>query len=201
MTAMTNRTKTYSFALLAVLGAIALVVAGCGGGGSTGESSNASSKDGTSSESSGGYGGRYGGSSESESKSASSESAAGAESGAGVVSLGNAQKLGMVLVDSNGMTLYDFHKDKGTTSSCYGPCAEGWPPMLTEGEPTVGNGASASKLGTTERKDGTMQVTYAGHPLYTFVEDKKPGEANGNDVSAFGAEWYALQGNGEEAGD
>jgi len=201
VTAMTNRTKTYSFALLAVLGAIALVVAGCGGGGSTGESSNASSKDGTSSESSGGYGGRYGGSSESESKSASSESAAGAESGAGVVSLGNAQKLGMVLVDSNGMTLYDFHKDKGTTSSCYGPCAEGWPPMLTEGEPTVGNGASASKLGTTERKDGTMQVTYAGHPLYTFVEDKKPGEANGNDVSAFGAEWYALQGNGEEAGD
>ncbi len=65
----------------------------------------------------------------------------------------------------------------------------------------MGNGASASKLGTTERKDGTMQVTYAGHPLYTFVEDKKPGEANGNDVSAFGAQWYALKGNGEEAGD
>ena len=45
-----------------------------------------------------------------------------------------------------------------------------------------------------------MQVTYAGHPLYTFVEDKKPGEANGNDVSAFGAQWYALKGSGEEAG-
>ncbi len=106
----------------------------------------------------------------------------------------------MVLVDSEGMTLYDFHKDKGTTSSCYGPCAEGWPPMLTEGEPTVGNGAMASKLGTTERKDGTTQVTYAGHPLYTFVGDEGPGEANGNDVSAFGAQWYALKGNGEEAG-
>jgi predicted lipoprotein with Yx(FWY)xxD motif len=194
---MTNRTKTYSFALLAVLGAMALAVAGCGGGGgSTSESSNASSNENASSESSS----RYGGESESESKSASSESAPGAESGAGVVSLGNAQKLGMVLVDSNGMTLYDFHKDKGTKSSCYGPCEEGWPPMLTEGEPTVGNGASASKLGTTERKDGTMQVTYAGHPLYTFVEDKKPGEANGNDVSAFGAQWYALKGSGEEAG-
>jgi predicted lipoprotein with Yx(FWY)xxD motif len=208
VTEVTNRTmRTHSFALLAVLGAIALAVAGCGGGGgssSSSESSNASSNENASSESSSGYGGRYGGGSESESesesKSASAESAPGAESGAGVVSLGNVQKLGMVLVDSNGMTLYDFHKDKGTTSSCYGPCAEGWPPMLTEGEPTVGNGASASKLGTTERKDGT-KVTYAGHPLYTFVEDKKPGEANGNDVSAFGAQWYALKGSGEEAGD
>jgi len=202
--AITKTHKTYSFALLAVLGAFALAVAGCGGGSSsTSENSNAGSNETASSESSNGYGGRYGGGNENEgeNKSASAESAPGAESGAGVVSLGNVQKLGMVLVDSNGMTLYDFHKDKGTTSSCYGPCAEGWPPMLTEGEPSVGNGASASKLGTTERKDGTMQVTYAGHPLYTFVEDKKPGEANGNDVSAFGGQWYALKGSGEEAGD
>ena len=195
--------KTHALALLAVLAVAAIAIAGCGGGGgggySSGESSSSSSNENASSESSSGSGSRYGGSSES--KSASSESPPGAESGAGVVSLGNAQKLGMILVDSNGMTLYDFHKDKGTTSSCYGPCAEGWPPMLTEGEPTVGNGATASKLGTTERKDGTMQVTYAGHPLYTFVEDKKPGEANGNDVSAFGGQWYALKGNGEEAGD
>ena len=187
--------KTYSLALLALLAAIA--IAGCGGGGSsTSESNSGSSNESASSESSNRYGG-----SESESKGASSQAAAGAESGAGVVSLGNAQKLGMVLVDSNGMTLYDFHKDKGTTSSCYGACEEAWPPMLTEGEPTVGNGAMASKLGTTERKGGTTQVTYAGHPLYTFVEDKKPGEANGNDVSAFGGEWYALKGNGEEPED
>jgi predicted lipoprotein with Yx(FWY)xxD motif len=181
--------KTHAFALLAVLAVAAIVVAGCGGGSSS-----------TSESGSGGpYGSNGGGGSEN--KPAKAESPPGAESGAGVVSLGNVQKLGMVLVDSNGMTLYDFHKDKGTTSSCYGPCAEGWPPMLTEGEPTVGNGAMASKLGTTERKDGTMQVTYAGHPLYTFVEDKKPGEANGNDVSAFGGQWYALKGSGEEAGD
>jgi predicted lipoprotein with Yx(FWY)xxD motif len=195
--------KTYALALMAVLAVTAVAIAGCGGGSSsTSESSSGSSSENASSErseSSGGYGNGSG--SSSENKAASSESGSGAESGAGVVSLGNVQKLGMVLVDSNGMTLYDFHKDKGTTSSCYGPCAEGWPPMLTEGEPTVGNGASASKLGTTERKDGTMQVTYAGHPLYTFVEDKKPGETNGNDVSAFGAQWYALKGSGEEAGD
>jgi predicted lipoprotein with Yx(FWY)xxD motif len=192
--------KIYALALMAVLALAALAVAGCGGGGSsTSESSSGSSNESASSESSessGGYGSRYGGGNEN--KPAGSEAGSGAESGAGVVSLGSVQQLGMVLVDSNGMTLYDFHKDKGTTSSCYGACAEGWPPLLTEGEPQVGNGASASKLGTTERKDGTTQVTYAGHPLYTFVADKKPGEANGNDVSAFGAQWYALQGNGEE---
>jgi len=193
--------KTYAFALAALV-AMAVAIAGCGGGSSSSsESSSGGSNENASSEGSGGYGGRYGSGSESEGKSASAESAAGAESGAGVVSLGNAQKLGMVLVDSSGMTLYDFHKDKGTTSSCYGACAEAWPPMLSEGEPTVGNGAMASKLGTTERKDGTTQVTYAGHPLYTFVEDRKPGEANGNDVSAFGGQWYALKGSGEEAGD
>lgn len=201
---MTRKTNGLALALLAVA---AIAIAGCGGGssneGSYGGSSSKeekSSNENASSEGSSGYGSRYGNGSESENKSASSESPAGAESGAGVVSLGNVQKLGMVLVDSNGMTLYDFHKDKGTTSSCYGSCAEGWPPMLTEGEPTVGNGASSSKLGTTKRKDGTMQVTYAGHPLYTFLGDKGPGEANGNDVTAFGGSWYALKGSGEDAG-
>ncbi|MGN6217424.1 MAG: COG4315 family predicted lipoprotein [Solirubrobacterales bacterium] len=178
--------KSYVLAPLAALMAVALVIAGCGGGSSTTSASNSGgSEENASSESSA-----------SENKPASSESSGGS---AAVVSLGHT-KVGMVLVDSNGMTLYDFHKDKGTTSSCYGACAKAWPPMTTEGKPTVGNGASASKLGTTERKDGTMQVTYAGHPLYTFVEDKKPGEANGNDTSAFGAQWYALKGNGEEAG-
>jgi predicted lipoprotein with Yx(FWY)xxD motif len=164
--------KTYALALLAVLGALALLVAGCGGGdSSTGESSNASAKEDASSESSSGYGSRYGGNGESETKSASDES------------------------------LYDFHKDKGRTSSCYGACAKVWPPLLSEGAPQVGNGASAAKLGTSERKDGTTQVTYAGHPLYTYVADQKPGEANGNDIDDFGAEWYALQGNGEEPED
>jgi predicted lipoprotein with Yx(FWY)xxD motif len=184
--------KSYAFALLALL---AIVIAGCGSGGSsTSTTSESSSNENASSESSAGTkGSGYG----SENKSASSESSGGS---AMVISLSSVPKVGMVLVDSNGMTVYDFHKDKGTTSSCYGACEQGWPPVLTEGKPSVGNGASASKLGTTERKDGTTQVTYAGHPLYTFVEDKKPGEANGNDTSAFGAQWYALKGNGEEAG-
>jgi predicted lipoprotein with Yx(FWY)xxD motif len=59
----------------------------------------------------------------------------------------------------------------------------------------------ASKLGTTKRSDGTLQVTYAGHPLYTYTADTKPGDAKGNDFSSFGAQWYALQPSGEEAGD
>ena len=172
--------KTYAIALLAV--AAALVLAACGG----------------SSGSSGGYSGKGGGAYAAPSEETTAGS--GAE-GAAMVSLANASDLGMVLVDSKGFTLYDFHKDKGTTSSCYGACAEFWPPLLTEGEAEVGNGASASMLGTTKRNDGTVQVTYNGHPLYLFAEDKKPGEANGNDVSAFGGQWYALKANGEEAGD
>jgi predicted lipoprotein with Yx(FWY)xxD motif len=188
--------KTYGLVLLAVA---AIVVAGCGGGDSTGSSygggksssgSQSSNKENAASES----GGRYGNSNSGEGK------ATAAETGA-VVSLGNVQELGMVLVDSNGMTLYDFHKDKGGKSSCYGACAGVWPPLLTEGEAQVGNGASASMIGAVERKDGTTQVTYAGHPLYTYVGDKKPGEATGNDIDDFGAEWYALQGNGEEPED
>jgi predicted lipoprotein with Yx(FWY)xxD motif len=194
--------KIYVPAMLAVLAVGAVAVAGCGGSSSSGYSGSTSSKESASSESAGGSGSRYGGSSENKTAgSESSEAGDGAGSGGAAVSLGNVKELGMVLVDSNGMTLYDFHKDKGTTSSCYGACAQAWPPLLTEGEATVGNGAMASKLSTTERKDGTTQVTYAGHPLYTYVVDQKPGEATGNDVSAFGAQWYALKSNGEEPED
>jgi predicted lipoprotein with Yx(FWY)xxD motif len=99
------------------------------------------------------------------------------------------------------MTLYDFHKDQGTSSACYGACAGAWPPLLTKGAPQPSNGASAAKLGTSKRKDGTMQVTYAGHPLYAFSGDTKPGEANGHGVTAFGAQWYALHSSGAEAAD
>jgi len=192
--------KTYGLALLAVLAAAAIVVAGCGGGSSTssnygGGKSSSGSKSSTNENASSESGGRYGNSS------GSASNATGTEAGAAVVSLGNVQKLGMVLVDSNGMTLYDFHKDKGGQSSCYGACTAIWPPLLSEGKAQVGNGASASMIGTVERKDGTTQVTYAGHPLYTYVGDKKPGEATGNDIDDFGAEWYALQGNGEEPED
>jgi predicted lipoprotein with Yx(FWY)xxD motif len=166
-------------ALLAL--AAVLTIAGCG------SSSDSSS------------GGAYGGGSSSTTTEA--KSPPGAESGAAVLTVATTPKVGAILVDAKGFTVYDFHKDKGTVSSCYGACEGVWPPVTTEGAPQVGEGASASKLGTTKRKDGTMQVTYAGHPLYTYTADQKPGEANGNDFSSYGAQWYALKGNGEEAGD
>jgi predicted lipoprotein with Yx(FWY)xxD motif len=157
--------------------AVALAIAGCG------SSDNSSS------------GGAYGGGGES-TKPASSGSSG--TSGAATVSVASVPELGRILVDSKGFTLYDFHKDRGTTSACYGACAGLWPPLTTSGAPKTTNGAIASKLGTTERKDGSTQVTYAGHPLYTYAADTKPGEAKGNDFSSYGAEWYALQPNGEE---
>jgi predicted lipoprotein with Yx(FWY)xxD motif len=174
---------TYAFALLAL--AAALAIAGCGS--SSNESSSASS------------GGAYGGGEKTTAETTSSSSEAGGT--AVVLTVASAPKVGPVLVDPKGFTVYDFHKDKGTTSSCYGSCAKVWPPLTTAGAPTAGEGAMSAELGTTKRKDGTVQVTYAGHPLYTYVVDKKPGEANGNDSSSFGAQWYALHANGEEAGD
>ena len=115
-----------------------------------------------------------------------------AEEGTVFVSLGSAAGLGEVLVDSEGHTLYAF---SGT--SCAGACAKAWPPLLDEtGEPQPSNGTAASRLGTTTRPDGTTQVPYADHPLYSFAGDKQPGEANGNGQSAFGGSWTALKGNG-----
>lgn len=126
---------------------------------------------------------------------------AGAAGGGALVKAGNTPKLGKVIVGAAGLTLYDFHKDKGSKSSCYGTCAEAWPPLITKGAPKAGAGVDASLLGVTKRKDGTEQVTYNGHPLYRFAGDKKAGDTNGNDITEFGAEWYALQPNGEEPDD
>src|SRR3954467_12443255 len=84
--------------------------------------------------------------------------------------------LGTVLVDAKGRTLYLFEKDKAGKSRCSGSCATNWPPALTSGKPKAGGSAVASRLGTTKRSYGGTQVTYAGHPLYTFILDKnKPG--------------------------
>jgi predicted lipoprotein with Yx(FWY)xxD motif len=101
-------------------------------------------------------------------------------------------KIGKVIADKRGHTLYMFRADHGTTSSCYGKCATFWPPLITIGKATAGSGAKASLLGTTKRRDGKLQVTYKGHPLYAFLKDKKPGQTTGEGLKAFGANWYAL---------
>jgi predicted lipoprotein with Yx(FWY)xxD motif len=101
-------------------------------------------------------------------------------------------KLGRILVDSRGRTLYLFEKDSRRHSACTGTCATYWPPLLTKGKPTAGRAAKKTLLGVTRRADGTTQVTYAGHPLYRFVQDTKPGQTNGQDLHDFGAGWYVL---------
>jgi len=182
---------------LGLAAAAALITTGCGGGGGS-ESESAYGGGGGETASQSAYGGRaYGGGS----SSAAQTTSAAEGGGAATISVGSVPELGRVLVDSRGFTVYDFHKDKGGESACYGPCAKAWPPVLTEGAPQPSNGTSSSKLGTTKRKDGTVQVTYAGWPLYSFAEDKKPGDAKGNDVDAFGAQWYALTPQGTEPGD
>jgi len=106
--------------------------------------------------------------------------------------------IGRILVDSKGITLYDFVQDKGTTSTCYGACAALWPPLLTTGKPIAGTGVRASLLGTTKRKDGKLEVTYGGHPLYYFVTDRKPGQTTGQGISQFGAPWWVISPAGKE---
>ena len=100
-----------------------------------------------------------------------------------------------------GYTVYAFTKDRGTKDRCQrnSACIQTWPPVLTKGTPIAGTGVKQSLLGTTRLRNGKHQVTYAGHPLYTFTGDKSPGEANGNASGAFGGTWTALKGSGEPA--
>lgn len=106
-------------------------------------------------------------------------------------------KLGQILVDGTGMTVYLFVADTGSVSTCYTSCVQIWPPVVTMGAPQAGTGATASLLGTSKRTDGNTQVTYAGHPLYYFVQDKKAGDATGQGVNGFGAPWWVLAPSGE----
>ena len=103
-----------------------------------------------------------------------------------------ATSLERILVDRHGHTLYLLEKDKNGKSACSGACASAWPPLIATAKPRAGAGAKASRLGTTKRADGRLQVTYNHHPLYTFIKDTKKGQTKGEGLNAFGAEWYAL---------
>ena len=105
-------------------------------------------------------------------------------------------KLGQILVDGAGKTIYLFVADTGSSSTCYTACAQLWPPVLTSGPPQAGSGATASLLGTTTRTDGRTEVTYGGHPLYYFVSDKQAGDATGQGVDSFGALWWVVSPSG-----
>jgi predicted lipoprotein with Yx(FWY)xxD motif len=100
--------------------------------------------------------------------------------------------LGRILVDSRGHTLYLFEADKNGKSACAGKCATSWPPLIATAKARAGAGVKTSLLGETKRADGQIQVTYNHHPLYFFANDTKKGQTTGENLDAFGAEWYAV---------
>jgi predicted lipoprotein with Yx(FWY)xxD motif len=112
------------------------------------------------------------------------------------VKTGTVSGLGTVLVNGQGLTLYMFvPDDQRGKSTCYGACATGWPPLrLPTGvtKPVAGGEAKASLLGTTSRRDGGLQVTYNGWPLYTWQGDSEPGQATGQGIDNLGGYWYVL---------
>jgi predicted lipoprotein with Yx(FWY)xxD motif len=114
----------------------------------------------------------------------------------GAIVSAHTSSLGKLLVNSHGRTLYLFQKDTVGKSNCGASCAAYWPPLLTSGKPRAGAGAMQSLLGTTKRADGKLQVTYHGHPLYTFVVDTKAGQTKGEALNKFGALWYAVSPSG-----
>lgn len=101
--------------------------------------------------------------------------------------------LGTVVVDSEGMTLYVFDNDTEGTSNCTGDCATNWPPLT--GDVTAGEGIDEGLIGSTERDDGSMQVTYDGLPLYYFAADQAAGDTNGQGV---GGIWWVIAPDGEK---
>jgi predicted lipoprotein with Yx(FWY)xxD motif len=156
------KTRTNTLSLLTALAAVALVALAVAGCGGGGNQATA----------------------------ASSSASTGASSGTIGVATGG--DLGKILVDAKGRTVYLFEKDTGPMSTCSGACATDWPAVTTTGKPKAGSGVTASMLATTKRSDGTTQVVYNGHPLYRYIGDQKAGDTNGQNVNAFGAEWYAL---------
>ena len=118
--------------------------------------------------------------------------AASAMASGGTVVSWKKTSIGNAITTAGGHTLYLFRGDSGTTSKCYGACATAWPPLLTTARPVASGRVTASLLGTTRRTDGKLQVTFKGHPLYTFIGDTAAGETKGEGSKAFGAQWYAL---------
>jgi predicted lipoprotein with Yx(FWY)xxD motif len=104
--------------------------------------------------------------------------------------------VGKVLATGSGVTLYLFKADHGKKSNCYGQCASYWPPEMKKGKLSAGKGVKAKLLGTTKRKNGKLQVTYKGHPLYRFKLDKGSGQDTGQGQNFFGGKWFVVSASG-----
>lgn len=105
---------------------------------------------------------------------------------------------GTILFDDTGQAIYLFDIETTSKPRCYGPCADAWPPVLTDGAPFAGERVKKSLLGTTQRTDGTTQVTYDGHPLYFYAHEGKY-EVKCHDVFLNGGNWYAVEPDGNRA--
>jgi len=170
-----NRVRSLILSLSAVGGAA--VIAACGSSGGTSGSSAPSATP--------------------------SSPAAGSSATAGaVLKTASVGKLGTIVVDGKGVTVYRFDADtnKPPTSHCSGSCTTFWPPVPAgTGTPQVA-GVSSTLIGTVTRDDGTKQLTLAGWPLYTYSGDHAAGDANGQGLNAFGGMWWAVTTTGDKAG-
>lgn len=106
--------------------------------------------------------------------------------------------LGPILVDARGRTLYLFEKDRNGLSMCAGACASYWPPLTSHAAVRAGSGVHKSLLTLGKAHNGVRQVLYAGHPLYTFVGDRRAGQTSGEGLTNFGAGWYAIAASGQK---
>ena len=172
----------------AALVAFALALAACGDeddGGDAGATTDAAAQD----------AGRYGGGAQS---SGDGENPAvkdkPAKPGTELTVAGS--QFGDIIFDGDNQAIYLFDKETDSKPQCYGDCAEAWPPVLTEGEPVASGAADQKLLGTTERDDGSTQVTYAGQPLYYYAHEG-PGQVLCHNVSEFGGLWLVLDANGD----
>lgn len=122
-----------------------------------------------------------------------------AHAAAGAATIGlRKTKLGMLLVNSRGFTLYAFSKDASRKDTCVAKmgCSSIWPIVRTHGAPRAGHGIKRSLLGTIKLRGGAVQVTYAGHPLYTYTGDGSPGSTSYVGVRQFGGVWHGLSASG-----
>lgn len=111
-----------------------------------------------------------------------------------------ASSFGRILFDGRGYVLYAFTRDSRAKSACSGACARAWPPYIVKSRPRAGAGVVARRLGTTKRADGSLQVTYAGRPLYYYVGDRKPGQILCQNVTEFGGVWRVVRPSGRLVG-
>jgi predicted lipoprotein with Yx(FWY)xxD motif len=152
-----------------VIGAIAAFAAACGGGSGTSSATAPSS---------------------------ASSAPAAAAAGTGVTIATHSGAYGTYLSDGAGRSLYMFQPDKSGTSTCYGACAKFWPPLTSSSAAQAGGGVQQAMLGTTKRTDGATQITFAGHPLYYFAQDKSVGDTKGEGLNLSGGNWYLLSTSG-----